>query len=103
MFDDRGCNEISVVSKKELSFLYKRNGRWQEAAQIWQELVTSMPADYSTISELAKWLEHRVRDYRRAQVMIEKALDQEDAFSAEERESLSHRLKRLKIKIKDGR
>jgi tetratricopeptide (TPR) repeat protein len=100
MFDDQGCNEISVVSKKELSFLYKRNGRLQEAAQIWQELVTEMPADYSTISELAKWLEHHARDYLQAKILVQKALNQGNKFSEKEKESLLHRLRRLNDKLK---
>ena len=100
MFDDREWNEISVVSKKELSFLYKRNGRWQEAVQIWQELVTAMPADYSTISELAKWLEHHARDYLQAKILVQKALNQGNKFSEKEKESLLHRLRRLNDKLK---
>jgi hypothetical protein len=100
MFDDREWNEISVVSKKELSFLYKRNGRWQEAVQIWQKLVTEMPADYSTISELAKWLEHHARDYLQAKILVQKALNQGNKFSEKEKESLLHRLRRLNDKLK---
>ncbi len=103
MFDDRGCNEISIVSKKELSFLYKRNGRRQEAARIWQELVTAMPADYSTISELAKWLEHHARDYLQAKTVVQKALNQGDTLSEREKESLLHRLRRLNDKLKTAR
>jgi hypothetical protein len=102
MFDDRGCDKISAVSKKELSFLYKRNGRWQEAAQIWQELVTAMPADYSTISELAKWLEHHARDYLQAKILVQKALNQGDTLSEKEKESLLHRLKRLNVKLESN-
>ena len=98
-----GVTEISSVSKKELSFLYKRNGRWQEAAQIWQELVTAMPADYSTISELAKWLEHHARDYRQAKILVQKALNQGDTLSEKEKESLLHRLRRLNDKLKTVR
>ncbi len=103
MFDDRRCTGISAISKKELSFLYKRNGRWQEAAQIWQELVAAMPADYSAISELAKWLEHHVRDYQRAKNLVETALNENDAFSAEQRDSLLHRLKRVNTKLESIR
>jgi uncharacterized protein YprB with RNaseH-like and TPR domain len=99
MFDDREWNEISVVSKKELSFLYKRNGRWQEAVQIWQKLVTEMPADYSTISELAKWLEHHAHDYLQAKILVQKALNQGN-ISEKEKESLLHRLRRLNDKLK---
>jgi hypothetical protein len=103
MFDNRRRNEISVVSKKELSFLYKRNGRWQEAAQIWQELVTAMPADYATISELAKWLEHHARDYLQAKILVQKALNQCDTLSEKETKSLLHRLRRLNDKLKTAR
>jgi uncharacterized protein YprB with RNaseH-like and TPR domain len=100
MFDDLGCKEISAVSKKDLSFLYKRTGRWQQAVQIWQELITTLPADYSTISEMAKWLEHHVRDYQQAKDLVEKALNQTNAFSDEQRDSLLHRLKRVNTKRK---
>jgi uncharacterized protein YprB with RNaseH-like and TPR domain len=103
MFQKQSCAEFSYISKKQLSHLYKRTGRWREAVQIWEEIAATSPTDFSAISELAKWLEHHVRDYRRAQVLIEKALDQEHAFSTEERESLLHRLRRLNDKLKTAR
>ena len=103
MFQEQSCAEFSYISKKQLSHLYKRTGRWREAVQIWEEIAATSPTDFSAISELAKWLEHHVRDYRRAQVLIEKALDQEHAFSAEERGSLLHRLQRLNDKLKTAR
>jgi uncharacterized protein YprB with RNaseH-like and TPR domain len=103
MFQEQSCAEFSYISKKQLSHLYKRTGRWREAVQIWEEIAATSPADFSAISELAKWLEHHVHDYRRAQVLIGKALDQEHAFSAEERESLLHRLQRLNDKLKTAR
>jgi uncharacterized protein YprB with RNaseH-like and TPR domain len=99
MFDDRACKEISNVSKKDLSFLYKRTGRWQEAVQIWQELINKLPVDYSTISEMAKWLEHHVRDYQQAKDLVEKTLNQNQDLSAEQIDSLLHRLKRLNTKL----
>jgi len=99
MFNDRGCKEISAVSKKDLSFLYKRTGRWQQAVQIWQELITTLPADYSTISEMAKWLEHHVRDYQQAKDLVEKVLNQTHDLSSEQKDSLLHRLKRVNTKL----
>jgi uncharacterized protein YprB with RNaseH-like and TPR domain len=103
MFQEQSCAGFSYIAKKQLSHLYKRTGRWREAVQIWEEIAATSPTDFSAISELAKWLEHHVRDYRRAQVLAEKALDQEHAFSAEERESLLHRLQRLNDKLKTAR
>jgi uncharacterized protein YprB with RNaseH-like and TPR domain len=99
MFNDRGCKEISAVSKKDLSFLYKRTGQWQQAVQIWQELITTLPADYSTISEMAKWLEHHVRDYQQAKNLVEKVLNQTHDLSSEQKDSLLHRLKRVNTKL----
>jgi hypothetical protein len=103
MFNDRGCKEISAVSKKDLSFLYKRTGRWQEAVQIWQELITTLPADYSTISEMAKWLEHHVRDYQQAKDLVEKVLNQTHDLSSEQKDSLLHRLKRVNTKLEGSK
>jgi hypothetical protein len=99
MFNDRGCKEITAVSKKDLSFLYKRTGQWQQAVQIWQELITTLPADYSTISEMAKWLEHHVRDYQQAKDLVEKVLNQTHDLSSEQKDSLLHRLKRVNTKL----
>jgi uncharacterized protein len=100
VFDEQSGSELSVISKKELSFLYKRTGRWEEAVQIWQEILEGSSVDFSTISELAKWLEHRARDYSAAKSLVEGALKQNNIFSDDERVSLSHRLTRLDAKMK---
>ncbi|MEN6331834.1 MAG: ribonuclease H-like domain-containing protein [Smithella sp.] len=103
MFDEQSCTDFSTLSKKKLASLYKRTGRLNEAVQMWQEMVTCKPPDFYAISELAKWLEHRVSDYRQAKMLVENALQQNNAFSKEEKESLEHRLKRLQGKAGDGR
>lgn len=69
------------------------------AAQIWQELVACISVDFYAVSELAKWLEHHFRDYSRAKILIEKALNQDNIFSEDEKASLLHRLKRLNTKL----
>lgn len=103
MFDEQSCADFSMLSKKKLASLYKRTGRLNEALQIWQEMAACKQPDFYAISELAKWLEHRVSDYRRAKLLVENALQQNNAFSEEEKESLRHRLKRLQSKAGDGR
>jgi len=90
--------ELSAISKKELASLCKRTGRWEEATQIWQELLKITPTDFSAVSEMAKWLEHRARDCNAAKILVESALSQNNGFSPDEKESLAHRLKRLKAK-----
>jgi len=99
VFDEQQTDaQLSVISKKELSFLYKRTGRWEQATQIWQELLQVSPCDFSAVSEMAKWLEHHARDYHAAKILVESALSQNNGFSPDEKESLAHRLKRLKTK-----
>lgn len=103
VFNEQSGGTLSILSKKELSFLYKRTGRWGQATQIWQELLEISPADFSAVSEMAKWLEHRARDYAAAKMLVESALNRDNGFSENEKESLAHRLKRLKLKSENGR
>ena len=99
MFQEQSCMTISAPSKRKLAQLYKRTGRFNEAVQIWREMAACASVDFYPVSELAKWLEHRVRDCPRAKALIEQALNQDNTFSAEERESLLHRLIRLNTKL----
>ena len=103
IFQEQSCTDFSALSKKKLAQLYKRTGHLNEAVQIWQEMAACAPVDFSAISELAKWLEHRARDYGRAVLLIEKALSPDNTFSEEERESLLHRKKRLNEKLEGSR
>jgi hypothetical protein len=57
--------------------------------------------EFYAVSELAKWLEHRARDYPRAKALIEDALAGNNNFSEDERESLLHRLKRLNARLEN--
>ena len=98
IFQENSCTEFSAMSKKKLAQLYKRTGKLNEAAQIWQELAACVPVEYYAISELAKWLEHRARDHQQARILVENALNQANTFSTEEKDSLLHRLKRLNAK-----
>jgi hypothetical protein len=102
MFNEQSCTDFSPPSKKKLASLYKRTGRLTEAVHLWQEMVACKPPDFYAVSELAKWLEHRVSDCRQAKILVETALQQDNVFSAEEKESLRHRLKRLQGKTGNG-
>ena len=101
IFQEDSYTDFSQQSKKKLAQLYKRTGRLNEAAQIWQELAACKPVEFYAISELAKWLEHRTRDHHQAKILVENALNQANTFSTEERESLLHRLKRLNAKLEE--
>ncbi|MHB8137898.1 MAG: ribonuclease H-like domain-containing protein [Smithellaceae bacterium] len=99
-FREDTCLEFSLQSKKKLAQLYKRTGKIDEAAHIWRQMAACESVEFYAISELAKYLEHRKRDYLRTKDLIENALAGNNAFSEDERESLSHRLKRLNTKLK---
>ncbi len=101
IFQENSCPDFSHQSKKKLAQLYKRTGRLDEAVQIWRELAACEPVEFYAISELAKWLEHRERDHHQARILAENALNQANTFSAEERQSLLHRLKRLNAKAEE--
>ena len=100
IFQEETCSDLSAPSKKKLAQLYKRTGRIDEAARIWEQMAACQPVEYYAVSELAKHLEHRVRDYRRTKDVIESALAGSNTFSEDERDSLSHRLKRINIRLK---
>jgi uncharacterized protein len=103
IFREETCLEFSDPSKKKLAQLFKRTGRIDEAARIWEQMAACEPVEFYAVSELAKYLEHRVRDYHRAKDVIENALAGNHAFSEDEQVSLSHRLKRVDAKLKASR
>lgn len=49
-----------------LSLIHKRAGEWPRAVDIWEEMISRSPDDIFALVELAKWHEHRIRDYARA-------------------------------------
>ena len=100
IFQEKTCDEFSRQSKKKLAQLYKRTGRMDEAAHLWRQMAACEPVEFYAISEMAKFLEHRQRDYPRAKEIIEKALAGDNTFSEDEKISLSHRLNRLNAKLK---
>jgi uncharacterized protein len=99
IFHEDACPEFSSQSNRKLSQLYKRTGRMDEAAHIWQQMAACQPVEFYAISELAKYLEHSQRDYHQAKALIEKALTNNNSFIENERDSLLHRLQRLNKKL----
>ena len=99
IFHEESCPEFSSQSNKKLAQLYKRTGRIDEAAEIWRQMAACGPVEFYAISEMAKYLEHRERDYGQAKALIEKALIGNNNFSEDEQHSLSHRLQRLNAKL----
>lgn len=57
-----------------LSFLYKRIGRFKEASEIWQNLLNGKTKKaFTACIEMAKYLEHKCKDYEQALLMTRQA------------------------------
>ncbi|MFO7916915.1 MAG: ribonuclease H-like domain-containing protein [Anaerolineae bacterium] len=93
----QGERQTRDAACKRLSFLLKRLGRYEKAAQIWQELLDGNKI-YPYI-ELAKQLEHRDRDYIGAKRMTLEAMACADPKDKEVLQALEHRLERLQRRL----
>lgn len=81
------------------SFAYKRQGKWEEAEEIWREIIERSPEFvYYPHEELAKYYEHYLKDYQKAETVVEEALNIEENIFL--REKLQYRLNRIKRKEK---
>lgn len=89
----------SIEPMFRLGFLLKRMGQYGRAAEIWRALIEAH-ADPEAVAavELAKHLEHRLRDYDAAAQVVAAALDCPGAGNAGLREALRRRLERVERK-----
>lgn len=91
---------------KNLSLLYKRQSMWEQAIEIWQDLVAASVANrLYPYEELAKYYEHQQRDYAPAIRLVQEAVDRIETRDLQPRRprhralsELRHRLGRLKRK-----
>jgi len=89
VFEDMGMIEESIKCYKralqvqgvreksymQLSLLYKRLGRWHEAEGLWMAMVEANISPVFALVELAKYYEHKLKDYDRAAKATRKALE----------------------------
>jgi uncharacterized protein YprB with RNaseH-like and TPR domain len=94
-----GCAspETAREAARELSLHHKREGRWSEATALWEEMVRRDGKDLFALVELAKWHEHRRRDFARALALTERV--GAGRLSPEERADLVRRRERLERKL----
>lgn len=93
---------LRMASRKMLSLLYKRTGRWEDAVDIWQKMIHDDPDDRFALIELAKWYEHRAQDQATALKLVGQALRQTGGCTTTaEREALWHRWQRLQRRQAD--
>lgn len=96
-----GCanQETARDAARELSLHYKREEQWPAAVAIWEEMMGRDGDDLFALIELAKWCEHRRRDFTRALALAERACACERRLSPDECTNLAHRRERLERKL----
>jgi uncharacterized protein len=58
-----------------LAFVYKRMGLWEKASEVWSEIAEGdYPFQPRVYEELAKYYEHRMKDYPRALSLVENVM-----------------------------
>lgn len=97
--------EIKEKSYLQLSLLYKRLGNWHKAEELWIKMVEENLNTKFALLELAKYYEHKVKDYNKALKAAQRALEIErkkDVFTGyahkEEIAELKKRIERIELK-----
>jgi hypothetical protein len=89
---------ISHQSRQLLSLIYKREGNLDKAIHVWEMMHMDDPCDIFATVELAKWYEHRARNYKKAFLMVNRVLDESRDMTCKERKALTHRRNRLLVR-----
>jgi len=89
------AEEETLEILRLVSFAHKRQGKWEEAEKIWKEIIErSREFIYYPYEELAKYYEHHLKDYQKAETIVEEALNIEENIFLKEK--LQYRLNRIK-------
>ena len=84
---------------KWLSRAFRKTGQGERARSLWEEMATwHRKKDAFPYVELAKYHEHRLKDFETAIAYVDKALEQTLPHLTKEMEILQHRRQRLELK-----
>ena len=83
-------------ARKSLSLIHKRHGRWKDARETWEAMLLYNRGNFFAVEEMAKYLEHRRRDFKKAIDIINEALTLPHSLTTLETDALVYRLRRLK-------
>ena len=98
---NRGFAEGDARAGRFLSLMHKRKGQWEKAIEIWYKMAGKK--SLFAVTELAKYYEHKKRDYESALAWVDKCLLWNIPLSTGDRFEISRRKKRLIIKIKNSK
>ncbi len=98
------CDESLTWSvMRWLSMAFKKTGQMERALAVWEEMLTwPYQEDISPYLELAKYHEHRRKDFEKAIDYVEKALRQIPSHQQREIEMLLYRKRRLEQKRREN-
>jgi len=99
----RLTDEVSLEARKKLSLYFKRNGEWEKAVPLWQEMASAQKTSIHQLfscRELAMYFEHQLKKYEEAAKIAEEGLVSSFGLSSFYEMEFRHRLERLKQKIK---
>jgi uncharacterized protein YprB with RNaseH-like and TPR domain len=82
--------KINPALKVDLSLLFKRNGLWDSAIVLWNELIESENHFLFAFEELAKYYEHKQRNYNQALQFTIRALEMIELIRDLEMISIDH-------------
>lgn len=87
-------------SHEHLSFLYKRQAQWDVAVKLWEDLVDARTADrLYPYEELAKYYEHRRREYGQAIQLVREAIERIETRELRPRRPRQHALAELRHRL----
>ena len=96
---NRCDDDLGWEVMKWLSRAFKKTGQGERARSLWEEMVTwRRKKDAFPYVELAKYHEHRLKDFETAIACVDKALEQTFPPLSKEIEILRHRRQRLELK-----
>jgi len=89
-----------------LSFHYKRQARWEEAIELWRGAIREDRSRLYPLVELAKYYEHRAKEFERAEELVLRAIELVESSSLtrpvwwrdRRLAELEHRLRRVRRK-----
>jgi len=91
--------ELTWSAMRWLSMAFKKTGQAERALSIWEEMLTwPYREDVTPYIELAKYHEHRRKDFEKAMAYVEQALEQTPSHRQREIEILQRRRQRLEQK-----
>ena len=101
-------DELKLEMGRCYSLAHKRLGDWDNASKIWYNLIQNHPENLFSYQELAKFHEHKTKDYSKALNIVNQAIQQidvssflhNDSYDKEIKDSFYYRKRRIEKKLK---